>query len=74
MTNELEKKEELKKAPKKLHWAFTAPEECINEMKDYARKYNMSLGEYIEADSLNMRVSEYLVELHKMYMNEIYKK
>ena len=44
MANELEKKEELKKAPKKLHWAFTAPEECINEMKDYARKY-----EYIEA-------------------------
>ncbi|WPC23587.1 hypothetical protein N4239_11650 [Brachyspira hyodysenteriae] len=43
-------------------------------MKDYARKYNMSLGEYIEANSLNMRVSEYLVELHKMYMNEIYKK
>ncbi len=27
-----------------------------------------------EADSLNMRVSEYLVELHKMYMSEIYKK
>ena len=26
MTNELEKKEELKKAPKKLHWAFTASE------------------------------------------------
>ncbi|MCZ9869142.1 ligand-binding protein SH3 [Brachyspira hyodysenteriae] len=74
MTNELEKKEELKKAPKKLHWAFTASEECINEMKDYARKYNMSLGEYIEANSLNMKVSEYLVELHKMYINEIYKK
>ncbi|WP_297277649.1 hypothetical protein [uncultured Brachyspira sp.] len=27
-----------------------------------------------EADSLNMRVSEYLVELDKMYMSEIYKK
>ncbi|MEI0525075.1 hypothetical protein R4K54_04020 [Brachyspira murdochii] len=27
-----------------------------------------------EADSLNMRVSEYLAELHKMYMSEIYKK
>ena len=27
-----------------------------------------------EAGSLNMRVSEYLLELHKMYMNEIYKK
>lgn len=27
-----------------------------------------------EANSLNMRVSEYLVELHKMYINEIYKK
>ena len=27
-----------------------------------------------EADSLNMRVSEYLLELHKMYVNEIYKK
>lgn len=27
-----------------------------------------------EASSLNMRVSEYLLELHKMYVNEIYKK
>ncbi|WP_347292564.1 hypothetical protein [uncultured Brachyspira sp.] len=27
-----------------------------------------------EASSLNMRVSEYLIELHKMYMSEIYKK
>ena len=27
-----------------------------------------------EADSLNMRVSKYLLELHKMYVNEIYKK
>ncbi|ADG72322.1 ligand-binding protein SH3 [Brachyspira hyodysenteriae] len=61
MANELEKKEELKKAPKKLHWAFTAPEECINEMKDYARKYNMSLGEYIEA-------------IHKRYLESIQKK
>ena len=61
MTNELEKKEELKKAPKKLHWAFTASEECINEMKDYARKYNMSLGEYIEA-------------IHKRYLESIQKK
>ncbi|MCZ9926757.1 hypothetical protein [Brachyspira hyodysenteriae] len=27
-----------------------------------------------EANSLNMRVSEYLVELHKMYINEVNKK
>ncbi|MEI0529018.1 hypothetical protein R4J00_10275 [Brachyspira intermedia] len=27
-----------------------------------------------EADSLNMRVSEYLIELHKMYINEVNKK
>ena len=27
-----------------------------------------------EADSLNMRVSKYLLELHKMYINEVNKK
>ncbi|MDA0087830.1 hypothetical protein OFR95_00775 [Brachyspira hyodysenteriae] len=27
-----------------------------------------------EAGGLNMKVSDYLIELHKMYINEIYKK
>ncbi|AFR71273.1 hypothetical protein R4K52_04325 [Brachyspira pilosicoli] len=27
-----------------------------------------------EASSLNMRVSEYLAELHKMYINEVHQK
>ncbi|MEI0562250.1 ligand-binding protein SH3 [Brachyspira pilosicoli] len=60
MPNELKKKEPIQKI-KNITWSFTAPLEIGNEIKNYACKYNMSLGEYIEA-------------IHKRYIESIQKK
>ncbi|MEI0562249.1 ligand-binding protein SH3 [Brachyspira pilosicoli] len=57
MAKELEK-EESKKTLKKYHWSFTISENVLDEMKEYARKYNMTLGKYIES-------------IHKRYLESI---
>ncbi|WP_169730122.1 hypothetical protein [Brachyspira alvinipulli] len=57
----MQKLKPFSKEEKKIGITLRVTEKTFQEMKK-------------EADSLNMRVSEYLVELHKMYMNEIYKK
>ncbi|MEI0508446.1 hypothetical protein [Brachyspira intermedia] len=57
----MQKLKPFSKEEKKIGITLRVTEKTFQEMKK-------------EADSLNMRVSEYLVELHKMYVNEIYKK
>lgn len=57
----MQKLKPFSKEEKKIGITLRVTEKAFQEMKK-------------EADSLNMRVSEYLVELHKMYMSEIYKK
>lgn len=60
MAKEFEKKE-AKQKPKKVTWSFISSLETGKELKEYAAKYNMSLGEYIEA-------------IHKRYVESIQKK
>ena len=60
MAEELSKYEKPKKT-KKHYFTFKIPEDVLKEMKEYAAKYNMSLGRYIEA-------------VHKRYLESIQKK
>lgn len=56
MSSELKKRKPI--ICKRLNWAFTAPPDIVNEMREYAKKYDMSLGQYIEA-------------IHKRYVESI---
>lgn len=57
----MQKLKPLSKEEKNMGITLRVTEKTFQEMKK-------------EASSLNMRVSEYLAELHKMYINEVHQK
>ena len=57
MSKELEKKNK-DLSNRRINWSFTAAAEILKEIREYAKKYDMSVGEYFE-------------NLHKRYKAEI---